>query len=84
MLIFADKTALLTAAVISVLCVFFYYGFTKKREEKLLRIEEEIGEIEEPSREEKAKMDKEYQIWKIATIIVTVLALGIYLIPIFL
>ncbi len=82
MLIFADKTALLTSAVITVVCVIFYYAFTKKREAKLLAIEDEIGIIEEPSKEEKEKLDKEYKIWKIATIIVTVLALGIYLIPI--
>ena len=84
MLIFADKTALLTAGVISGVCVVFYYGFTKKRENTILDLEEEIGEIEEPSPEEKEKMDKEYRIWKVVTVLVTVLALGIYFIPIIL
>lgn len=43
---------------------------------------EEIGVLEEPSSEEKAKMDKEYNIWKIGTIIATIIALGIYIIPV--
>ena len=30
----------------------------------------------------KAKMDKEYRIWKAGTILVTVIALGIYIIPV--
>ncbi|MGM9614582.1 MAG: APC family permease [Oscillospiraceae bacterium] len=81
MLIFADKSALLTAGIITVLCLVFYVIFTKKHAPEMLSIEEEIGVIEEPSAEEKAKMDKEYRIWKTATIVVTVIALGIYLIP---
>lgn len=82
MLLFADKRALLTAAIISVVCLLFYNVFTKKNAPELVTIEEEIGNIEEPSDEEKKKMDKEYMGWKIVTIVVTVLALGIYLIPI--
>lgn len=81
MLIFADVTALITAGIISVICVVFYYAFTKKHAPALLSVEKEIGVIEEPTAEEKQKMDKEYNIWKWATIIVTVVALGIYLIP---
>ena len=81
MLIFADKTALITAGIISVICLIFYATFTRKHAPELLSIEMEIGEIEEPSPEEKKKMDREYTIWKIATIVVTTVALGIYLIP---
>ena len=81
MLIFADQMALITAGVISVLCVIFYYAFTKRHAPELLSIEEEIGVIEEPSKEEKEKMDREYAIWKYITIAVTVIALGIYFIP---
>ena len=44
-------------------------------------IEEEIGIIEEPDEETKKKMDKQYNIWKVCTIIVTCIALGIYIIP---
>ena len=82
MLIFADRLALLTALIISIVCLIFYYAFTRHQDYKLLSIEEEIGEIEEPSEAEKKKIDKEYAIWKWGTIIVTVIALGIYLIPI--
>lgn len=81
MLIFADKIALLTAAVVSVACLIFYCVFTRKHAPGLVSVEEEIGVIEEPTPEEKAKMDKVYNIWKIATIVITVIALGIYLVP---
>ena len=43
--------------------------------------EEEIGVIEEPDEQTKAKMDRQYTIWKVCTIIVTCIALGIYIIP---
>lgn len=84
MLIFADRLALVTAGVISVLCVLYWVVFARKREGEIPSIEEEIGVIEEPTEEEKKKLDKEYSIWKVATIVVTVVALGIYLIPIML
>ena len=81
MLIFADSTALITAGVITVACIVFYYAFTKRHWAPLLSIEEEIGIIEEPDGAEKARMDREYAIWKYVTIGVTILALGIYFIP---
>ena len=56
--------------------------FTRKHENKIPSIEEEIGILEEPSPQEKAKMDREYRIWKAGTILVTVIALGIYIIPV--
>ena len=84
MLIFADRLALVTAGVISVLCVLYWAVLARKREGEIPSIEEEIGVIEEPTEEEKKKLDKEYSIWKVATIVVTVVALGIYLIPIML
>ena len=84
MLIFADRLALVTAGVISALCVLYWAVLARKREGEIPSIEEEIGVIEEPTEEEKKKLDKEYSIWKVATIVVTVVALGIYLIPIML
>lgn len=66
MLLFADRTALLTAGVITVVCIAFYYAFTKRHSAPML------------SMEEKTRMDREYAIWKYATIAVTLLALGIY------
>lgn len=81
-LIFADRIALLTAAVVTVAAIVYWALFTRKHENKIPSIEEEIGILEEPSMEEKAKMDKEYRIWKAGTILVTVIALGIYIIPV--
>ncbi len=83
MLFYADTIALYTAGILSVVCVVFWYFYTNHKEQKMLSLEEEIGEVEEPTAEEKDKMDKEYAIWKWGTIIVTVIALGIYLIPMF-
>jgi len=81
MLIFADVTALITAVVLSVACVIFYYIYTIKHKNVIPSLEEEIGEVEEPTAKEIAAMDKEYAIWKWGTIIVTVISLAIYFIP---
>lgn len=81
MLWFVDQIALATAAVISVICYVFYNFYTKYKQNKMIPLEDEIGEIEEPTAEEKRLMDREYAIWKWGTIIVTVIALCIYLIP---
>ena len=83
MLFYADKIALYTAGLLSVMCAVFWYFYTNHKEQKMLSLEEEIGEVAEPTAEEKAKMDREYAIWKWGTIIVTIVALGIYLIPMF-
>ena len=82
MLIFADRAALVTSGVVTVAAIIYWAVFTRKHENKIPTIEEEIGVLEEPSPEEKAKMDKEYNIWKIATIVATIIALGIYIIPV--
>ncbi len=81
MLFYADKMALYTAGVLSVMCVVFWYFYTNHKEQKMLSLEEEIGEVAEPTAEEKIKMDREYTIWKWGTLIVTIIALGIYIIP---
>lgn len=81
MLIFADKIALATAGVITVVCIIFYRGYSHNKEYHMQTIDEEIGFIEEPDEATMKKLDKEYVIWKTATIIITVVALGIYVIP---
>lgn len=83
MLIFADVNALITAGFISVLCVIYCFLLTRRKDNIIVSIEEEIEIIEEPSEEEKAKMDREYSFWKFITVIISVVALGIYLIPMF-
>lgn len=83
MLFFADTIALYTAGILSVLCVIFWYFYTQHKENKIPSISEEVGDVEEPTAEEKAKMDREYAIWKWGTLIVTAISLGIYLIPMF-
>ena len=45
-------------------------------------LEEEIGEIDEPTAKEKMHIDREYKVWAWGTAVVTVVALAIYLIPI--
>ena len=62
MLVFADRTALITAGVISIVCLIFYYAFTRKHAPELVSVEEEIGTIEEPTTEERIKMDKVYTV----------------------
>ena len=81
MLIFADKAALLTAAIIAAVSILYAVVVAGKHQGEILTIQEEVGTIEEPCAEEKRKLDKEYNGWKIATIIVTVIALGIYFVP---
>lgn len=81
MLIFADWIALLTSAGITVLCIIYWAIFVRGKIKKLSSIEEEIGEIDVVSSEEEKKQDTSYKIWLIATIVVTIVALGIYIIP---
>lgn len=80
-IIFADRTALITAIVISVICLASYFAFNSRRRHLDISLEDEIGVLEEPGEEEKAKLDREYKIWKYATIAVTVVAIGIYIVP---
>ena len=82
MLFFADTAALLTAGIITVVCIVYWALYTRRHEKPIASIEEEIGELEEPTEEEKKKLDREYKIWRNATAVVTVIALGIYLIPV--
>lgn len=84
MLLFADRIALLTALIVTVASIIYWALFTRNHENKLPTIEEEIGEVVEPTPEEKRKIDKEYKIWKTGTIIATIIAIGIYIIPIIL
>ena len=81
MLLFADRAALLTAFIITIICILYWALVARKNEGVIVSIEEEIGIIEEPSEKEKKRLDKEYKVWKTATIIVTIIALGIYIVP---
>lgn len=56
--LFADKIALYTAGILSVLCIIFWYFYTQHKKEVIPSLEEEIGEIEEPSAAEKEKWIK--------------------------
>ena len=49
----------------------------------MVTIQEEIGEIADEDLNTKEKMDQEYKVWKIITVIATLTALGIYIIPMF-
>lgn len=81
LLIFVDKAALLTGIVITILSVIYYFLFTKKSAIDDKSIKDEITKIEVPTPEEKAALDKEYSIWKYATIAVTIISFALYIIP---
>lgn len=81
MLIYADRLALATAGVLTIVCLIFYFLYAKKRSGFDVPLQDEIGVVEEPSSVQKAKIDKQYLIWKWATIIVTIIALGMYVVP---
>ena len=55
MLIFADKAALITSGIITVLCVIFYFAYSHRKECVMPTIEEEIGVIEEPDEQTKLR-----------------------------
>ena len=73
---------MLTATILTILCLIFYELYTKKQKKNDCSLIDEIGTVEEPDSIELIKIDKQYTIWKWTTIIVTVIALGIYIIPI--
>lgn len=81
MLAFADKTALFTAAIIAAVSVIYAVMMARNHQGEIPSIQEEVGEIEEPNPVEKKKIDKEYSKWRIITIIITTIALGIYFVP---
>lgn len=83
MIFFADSMALATAAILSVVCIIFWYFYTQHKHYYIPTLEDEIGDVVEPTAAEKASMDREYAIWKWGTIIVTVISLAIYFIPMF-
>lgn len=58
MLFFADKIALYTAGILSVLCIIFWYFYTQHKKDKIPALEDEIGDIEEPTAAEKRKWTK--------------------------
>ncbi len=82
MLCFADRMALLTAGIIAVASLIYFFLYTRGHKDVMPTLEEEIGEIDEPTPAAKKKIDREYKIWAWATAIVTIIALGIYFIPI--
>lgn len=81
MLAFSDRIALLTSAGITILCIIYWAIFVRGKIKGLSSIEEEIGNIENILPEEEKKQDRSFIIWLISTIIVTLVAIGIYLIP---
>lgn len=82
MLCFADRMALITAAIIGVASLVYFFLYTRGHKDVMPTLEEEIGEIDEPTVKERLHIDREYKIWAWGTAAVTVVALAIYLIPI--
>ena len=81
MLIYADRLALMTAGILTIACLFFYFSYTKKNRKTNTSLQDESGTIEKPNNIQREKIDKQYLIWKWATIIVTIIVLGMYLVP---
>lgn len=84
MLVFADRMALLSAAIIGIISFIYAATIAKRYQGDIQHIEDEVGKLDEPNHEDKQALDKEYKIWKFVTAMVTVIALGIYLVPLFL
>lgn len=78
MLCFADRTALLTALVICVLCTFFWFFYSRRKATPIPDVADEIGVIEEPTPEEKARMDREYARWKYVSAALAVVAMLLF------
>lgn len=81
LIIYADNLALITAGILTIICLMFYFLYTKKHSGQNTALEKEIGVIEKPTSIEKKKIDREYVLWKTATIVAVVIALGMYIIP---
>lgn len=81
LMVYVDRAALITGVIITIASVVYYLAFTKKKTTEIGSVENEIGEIEIPTKEEKLALDKEYRVWKIGTVIATVVAFGLYIIP---
>lgn len=81
MLLFADRAALLTAGILSVACLLYWAAVARRHQPASEELTEETVLPDVPTEAEKAKIDRAYRIWKTATVLVTLIALGIYLIP---
>ncbi|MCH9394801.1 APC family permease [Limosilactobacillus reuteri] len=81
MLVYADRLALVTAGMLTIVCLVFYFLYTRRRGGTDIALDKEIGVVEEPDKFEKEKIDKQYLVWKWVTIAVTVIALVMYLAP---
>ncbi|MFR0544727.1 APC family permease [Limosilactobacillus reuteri] len=82
MLLYSDYLALFTAGILTIFCLIFYAFYTRHKSADNISLEEEIGKIEEPNNVELSKINRQYAGWKWATIIATLIAIGIYIIPI--
>jgi len=82
-IIYADTAALIIAAVLSVASFAFGAIYSRKHGKTIKRLEEADFPIYEPTEQEKKKMDRQYRHWMIGAITAFVIAMLLYLIPIF-
>lgn len=80
-----DSNAIISGIVWSVLGLIIFFGYRKHRaaqgqEEAAVELYTDV-ELEEPSPEERAKMDREYNLWRTVVIVATVLSLGLFVFP---
>lgn len=81
MIVYADHLALITAGILTIGCLIFYFLYTRHRGGTEITLSKEIGFVEEPNKNEKEKINRQYSVWKWATIAVTIIVLGMYIMP---
>lgn len=78
-----DTSALITGVIITACAIITYFLYTRKHAAPIPPIAEEIGEVEIPSAGELTSINKEYKIWKIFASVASVVAVLLYVIPLF-
>lgn len=80
---FADRNAIYTTAGISLFSLIYWFFVSRKKALPLPTVEEEVGTFKEPKEAKMKKLNGQYRRWKIAAVIACVIAVSIYLVPIF-
>ncbi len=78
------QEALLTGGLLCILSIIAFaisLLYNKSNISAIYKDDDEVVTIEIPTAEEKYEIDKQYRIYKIATIVIFILALAIYIIP---
>lgn len=82
MILAVDWSALPYNIVLSVICIGYYLIAVRNKpiSEEGKEIEKEAMQIEEPSTEERVRLDKQYKKWKTGAVLVFIVSAGLYVI----